>query len=71
MSGEEHLLPRLILEKRVPGDTVLGAILRYYRCSFLRWRYLYENPGEDFYTLLDRALTEIIDAYDKTRGDSA
>ena len=71
MSGEELQLPGPILKESEPGDSALRKSLRYHRDTFERWRYYYENPRKDFYTFLDPALKQIIDAYVERWGDSA
>ena len=73
LNCQEYPLPFPSGEQSIPRVTVLREILKFHRNSFKDWRYLHENTHNmRFYdSALDRALTAIIDAYDKRWGDSA
>ena len=55
----------------VPGFPPIRPGMRdtlcFHRNAFMRWRYLYENPGGNLFQTaeLNEVLTAIIDAYDK------
>ena len=50
----------------------LRRLLSFHKDTFIKWRYLHECRGGVFQIAsLDRALTAIIDTYDRQWGDSA
>ena len=63
---------RELLKAEVPSFEPLLKTLCSHRDAHTLWRYIHEDPGGVFHTAsLNRALTVIIDAYDKRWGDSA
>ena len=49
-----------------PAYRGIRETLCFHREMFMRWRYLYENPGHKFYTAeLNNVLTAIIETYEK------
>ena len=55
--------PLLEFPPKRPG---IRETLCFHREMFMRWRYLYENPGRVFYTAeLNNVLTAIIETYEE------
>ena len=62
---------RLGVQDFFPVGAGMRKVLEFHRCSFGRWRYRYEDPGESFYpSALDEALTVIINTYDQIQTES-
>ena len=62
---------RLGVQDFCPAGAGMRKVLEYHRCSFKRWRYKYEEPGGSFYpSVLDEALTVIINTYAQIQAES-